>query len=264
MQRVFCVTLIEPAYLARIMDLSLQDEEFDDRYFLLGRMEILNCLNDLIRNRENVTVYFNRGNDFILTTLLEASAEHLVFDLGGDESANRRLERADSCVMIAVHEGIRTQFSTSWTPQRFTWDDTEVFRVPLPAKIMRLQRREAYRVALAVNKPVMARLTRDNGTLLNEFPIHDLSVGGIGLSAPAKETSLAESDIVEVSFSLENGRPIRCQVRVRHVTPIGHVGGHPSTRIGLCFVDLPASLSARVQRYILQVEHQRSALVGKG
>jgi c-di-GMP-binding flagellar brake protein YcgR len=246
------------------MDLTLQDEEFDDRYSLRGRMEILNCLNDLIRHRENVTVYFNQGKDFILTTLLEASAEHLLFDRGGDDAANKRLERAQSCVMTAVHEGIRTQFSSTWTPQRYLWGDAKVFRIPLPQKIIRLQRREAYRVELAVNKPVVASLFNEEGVLLAALPIHDISVGGVGLNMVAGKANLSEGDRLEIEFSVQSGRPVRCHAQVRHLTPMGKAGGHPNLRVGLCFLDLEQSVSARIQRYILQVEHQRAALVRKG
>jgi len=250
-------------YLIDAMDLTLQDEEFDDRYFLRGRMEIFNCLNDLIRHRENVTVYFNQGKDFILTALLEASSEHLLFDPGSDESSNRRLERAKGCVMTAVHQGIRTQFSTTWTPQRYLWGDDEVFRIPLPTRIIRLQRREAYRVALAVNKPVMTKLYGEDGLLRCELPIHDLSVDGIGLNAVEGKAPLAAGDRFEVSFSVQTGRSVRCHAQVRHVTSMGKVAGHVNLRIGLCFLDLAQSIGARVQRYILQVEHQRAALVKK-
>jgi flagellar brake protein len=245
------------------MDLTLQDEEFDDRYFLSGRMEILNCLNDLIRSHENVAVYFNQGNSFILTTLLEAGVEHLLFDLGGDEAANRRLERTQGCVMVAVHGGIRIQFSAQEAPERFSWGGAEAFKVPLPVKIVRLQRREAYRVELAVSKPVLARVTGDDGLLLCELPIHDLSVGGLGLHATGS-TGLTIGDEIDVTFSLGKAKPVRCRAQVRHITTIGHSSRHPNIRVGLCFTDLPISLSAKIQRYILQVEHQRATLVRKG
>jgi flagellar brake protein len=260
--RQFCVTLSGPHHDFRSMDLTLQDEEFDDRYFLRGRMEILNCLNDVIRYRENVTVYFNQGKSHLLTTLLEAGVDHLLFDLGGEESANRRLERAQGCVMVAMHHGIRIQFSTQEVPQRFSWGGTEAFSIPLPEKIVRLQRREAYRVALAVSKPVMARVTGDDGILLCELPIHDLSVGGIGMNAIGN-TNLNVGDEIEVSFSLAKGKPMHCRAQVRHITTMGRSGRQANLRVGLSFVDFPIALSAKVQRYILQVEREREALVRK-
>ncbi|NEX59613.1 flagellar brake protein [Noviherbaspirillum galbum] len=245
------------------MDLSQNDSEIEDRFFLLGRMEIINCLNDLIRQREPLTVYFNQGKDFILTTLLEAGAEHVLFDLGGDPRANRRLESSTgNCVMVAVQNGIRIQFSVPQAPRRFSWGGADAFEVPLPARIVRMQRRESYRVTLPVKKPVMAKITNDSGVLICELPIHDLSVGGAGLNA-VDQSALAEGDEVDISFPLGEGQVIRNRAKVRHVTQVGSTGSHPLLRVGLCFLRLPVASSARLQRFILQVEHQRSALVQK-
>jgi flagellar brake protein len=245
------------------MNLSQNDEEIEDRFFLLGRMEIINCLNDLIRGREALTVYFNQGKDFLLTTLLEASSEHVLFDLGGDPRANRRLEASTTgCVMVAVQNGIRIQFASAQPPRRFAWGGADAFEVPLPVKIVRMQRRESYRVTLPVKKPVMARLTNDEGALVCELAIHDLSVGGAGLNAVGK-TTLAEGDELDIAFALTDGQMMRNRAKVRHVTQVGSTGAHPILRIGLAFLRLPLSSSAKMQRFILHIEHQRNALVQK-
>jgi flagellar brake protein len=244
------------------MNFSQNDNEIEDRFFLLGRMEIINCLNDLIRGREPLTVYFNQGKDFILTTVLEASAEHVLLDLGGDPRANRRLEASTSCVMVAVQNGIRIQFSSAQAPRRFAWGGADAFEIPLPTKIVRMQRRESYRVTLPVKKPVMARISNDEGALACELPIHDLSVGGVGLNAVEK-TTLNDADEVEIAFALSDGQIMRNRARVRHITQVGSTGGHPMLRIGLSFLRLPLSSSAKLQRFILHIEHQRNALVQK-
>lgn len=242
------------------MDLSQTNEAIEEHYFLLGRMEILNCLNTLIRERVSLTVYFNEGKDFCLTSLLEAGPEHLLFDLGGDEKANRRLERANGCTLVAVHDGIKVQFSIRQGPQRCSWGGADAFKVPLPTRVIRLQRRESYRVVLPVNKPVVARLT--SGDLVCEVPIHDLSAGGAGLIGN-DEVKLADGDEVEVTFLLIDGRLIRSDAQIRHITSISSAASHQHVRVGLCFINMPQALNAKVQRYILQVEHQRNILVRK-
>ena len=92
---------------------ALTDVEIEDRFFVLGTKPIIATLGQFIYKSIPVTVLFNNGNDFILTTLLEARAESLVFDLGGDSQANKRLLESASCMFVTSINGIRVQFSTS-------------------------------------------------------------------------------------------------------------------------------------------------------
>jgi len=70
------------------MSASLSNEQIEDKFFLLGQREILGILNDLAHRREPVTVYFNEGREFIVTLILSARDDGLVFDIGGDARAN--------------------------------------------------------------------------------------------------------------------------------------------------------------------------------
>ena len=164
------------------MSVLLSDDEIEERYFLRGRMEILNVLNDLIYRRESVTLNFNSGKDFFLTRLLEARHDALIFDLSGDVKANQRLPESLRCVFVAQLNGIHIQFAGSQA-HRFSWGGSDAFWVPLPERIVRRQRRESYRILLPVTKPVMVKLFSEQGVMLADCPLRDLSVSGIGLTA---------------------------------------------------------------------------------
>lgn len=243
------------------MSASLSNEEIEDRYFLLGRMEILNVLNDLIHRRESVSVYFNGGKDFILTLLLEARADALIFDLGGDERSNRLLEKSAACVFIATPDGIRVQFS-GLEPKRFAWGDSDAFWVPLPERLVRLQRRECYRNVLPVINGLKVKLTNSDDVSLGDWSLHDLSVGGFGATVIGAPRLKIDDTVAHVMIALSDKTKLQCSGVVRHISLIDR-NGAGRYRIGVEFVDLPHVMEVAIQRYIIKIEYQRRKLLMK-
>jgi c-di-GMP-binding flagellar brake protein YcgR len=235
---------------------SLSDDEIEERYFLLGRMEILSVLNELILRREPVTVYFNGGRDFYQTTLLEARPDALVFDLSGDAEINKRLPGSASCIFVSSINGIRVQFAASQSG-RFSWGGSDAFWVPLPERMVRVQRRESYRILLPVAKPLMAKLCAGDGSVLGEWPGHDLSVGGLGFSTIGAPPLEVEQEIARLQLALPGQIAIDCAAQVRHVTPMSERQDGIRYRVGVSFTDLAPATAVAIQRFITRVEHQR-------
>lgn len=243
------------------MTASLSDDEIEDRYFLLGRMEILSILNDLIYRREPVMVNFNGGRDFFITTLLEARPEALVFDLGSDVKTNQRLgESAAGCIFVARLNGIHIQFSGSQV-HRFSWGGSDAFWVALPERVVRRQRRESYRIVLPVARPLMVKLFAQEGGAGVEWPAHDLSVGGLGLQVLGMPELEQGQRIARLHLLLPKQRPIYCEAVVRHVTLLADRQGSARYRVGLSFAGLPPALGVAIQRFITRVEHERRGLL---
>lgn len=235
---------------------SLSDDEIEDRYFLRGRMEILSVLNELILRREPVTVYFNGGRDFFQTTLLEARPEALIFDLSGDAFINKRLPASSSCIFVSSINGIRVQFAGS-QPGCFSWGGSDAFWVPLPERVVRVQRRESYRILLPVAKPLMVKLFTGDGGALEEWPAHDLSVGGLGFSTVGAPRLEVEQEIARLKLALTAQIFIDCATQVRHITPMGERPDGVRYRIGVSFIDLAPATAVAIQRFITRIEHQR-------
>lgn len=241
------------------MSASLSNDEIEDRFFLLGRMEILNILNDLIHRREPVTVYFNGGNEFILSLLLEARAEALIFDLGGDERANKLLEKAASCTFLALPDGIRVQFS-GIEPNRFLWGDKDAFWVPLPERIVRLQRRESYRNSLPVVNPLRVKLLMEEDSQLYDLALHDLSVGGFAATVYGETPLRSDDKIAQLEIQLSDKNTLICPGQIRHVTLVSR-DGNGRYRIGVKFLNLPHVMEVAIQRFIIKTEYERRKLL---
>lgn len=241
---------------------SLSDDQIEDRYFLLGRMEILNVLNDLIHRRELVTVYFNGGRDALITTLLEARPDGLIFDLSGDRDANAKLPASRTCVFVSRLNGIRIQFACT-QPQRFNWGGTAAYWVPLPERVIRLQRRESYRILMPIARPLTVKLYSENSAVFGEWPVNDLSVGGLGFNLLGEPPFELGESIARIFLTLGKQRAIGCGAVIRHATHVADKFDGPHYRVGMSFTDLPPETAVAIQRFIIKVELERRGLPAK-
>lgn len=241
------------------MSASLSDDQIEDRFFLRGRMEILNVLNDLIHRRESVAVYFNNGKDFILTLLLEARSDALIFDLGGDPRMNKLLAQSTGCVFIASPDGIRVQFSGGQA-LRINWGDSDAFWVPLPDRVIRLQRRECYRNVLPVAAALKVKLINESGIILCDWRLHNLSVSGFGATVTGVPHFTNEETVAHVVIALSDQTRLDCSGIIRHISQINGKGRY---RVGVKFIDLPHVVEVAIQRYIIKIEYQRHKLLMK-
>lgn len=243
------------------MSASLSDQEIEDKYFLMGKMEILSALNDLANRREPVSVYFNGGQDFILSILLSAKPDGLVFDMGGNAKANARLEKSEQCVFLATPDGIRVQF-TALEPKRFWWGDEEAFWVALPERIVRMQRRDCYRNELHVVNPIRVQLSDANGTNILDWPLHDLSVGGFGASVIGEPHLKVGDSFDHIVIWISEKKRLDCGGIVRHISQIDRQG-KGRYRVGIEFINLPHAMEVNIQRYIIKIEYERHKLSAK-
>jgi c-di-GMP-binding flagellar brake protein YcgR len=243
------------------MTASLSNEEIEDKYFLLSQVEILSVLNELAHRREPVSVYFNAGQHFILTVLLSARPDGLVFDLGGDEKANLILAKAQQCVFMGFPDGVKVQF-TGLNPERFMWGDQEAFWVPIPERMVRLQRRDSYRILLPIVKAPHAKLVDDDAKIIGNWIMHDLSVAGFGIFTEGEPSFKIGDRIPQVTIDIAAKSPLFCPVIVRHITFIERtrLGKY---QVGFSFVDLSHVMDIAIQKTILNIEYERHKLLGK-
>ncbi|MBC3807355.1 flagellar brake protein [Undibacterium seohonense] len=243
------------------MSVSLSNEQIEEKYFLLGQVEIISTLNELAHRREPISVYFNGGQNFILSLILSARPDGLVFDLGGDPKSNALLEKASQCVFMAFPDGIRVQF-TGLEPQRFTWGDEDAFWVPIPTKIIRLQRRESFRNILPMANPYRAKLSDIDGDLIGNWAMHDLSVGGFGVVTDTEPKFKVGDTITQVWITLSPKNNLHCPIIIRHITQIDKSKAN-RYQIGFSFVNLPRAMDIAIQRTIIHIEYERHRLLGK-
>ena len=241
------------------MTAALSNDEIESRYFLTGRMEIHSVLNDLVHRREPIGIHFNGGRDFLLSTLLEVRSDVLIFDLGGHEVSNRALQAANGGVMVATPDGVRVQFSVGQV-HRFMWGDADAFWVLLPERVVRMQRREFFRITPSLARPQPVDILPAEGGLVSAS-LHNVGVGGIGVHLPEGSGLEIDMPINGVELIIPGHGDIVCAGVVRHVTPMGEDRGTPRQRVGIRFVGLGRRTEIQLQRFIVHIEHERRRLL---
>lgn len=239
---------------------QLSEAEIEDRFHIVGLRPIAFLLAGFAKEGERFSVQF--GDDVFLTTLLAASPEknHLIIDCSGSPEINWRFLASKRNVFIGRPGGIHVQFSTGPAVEML-FGGAQAFVVALPKYVVRLQRREFFRIETPRVRPLSFYGRLPGGALLN-LPAHDISVAGIGLAGANLPDGLSLGLALPNShFSLpEDDKDFFFSAKVRHLTEQPSRAGIRQWRIGLQFDDLAPASQNRIQRYIDRLERERHEL----
>lgn len=239
--------------------LSLTD---DIRPFTLSSpVEIVFQLRGLINRREMLSVYFNHGEEMLLTTLLDVDPVRgeFSFDIGSNEDVNARLLKSDRAVFVAAPDGVKTQFVCG--PFRLGQDaNGRVIICKLPPDVIKLQRREYYRVETPIANPLLCHVRQP---LNVKLPLHDISLGGMSLMS-AKTTPEFErmSLLIDCRVELPSFGALVFDMEVRNLRALINRNGAQFELIGCRFINLNGKAEGLLQRYMNQLERERRNLAG--
>ncbi|WP_126444210.1 flagellar brake protein [Sulfuricystis multivorans] len=237
----------------------LEGSEYD-KYMLRAPQEVFTLLRQLQERITQLTVFCNDGQDMLLTVLLNVTPERLILDIGPDENVNQRIAVAEKHYCIGQLDRVRIQFLLG-PFTRVGFEHRPAFQAALPKEVLRLQRREYYRLRSPVARPLKCRLSlppSNGGIHFYEAKILDISVGGVGLDVPEDlllevgqiiphcRIELPEVGIVEGTLRI-------CQMGVSFTRE------QARRRAGCEFVELPGPQQTLIQRYIIKVERERKA-----
>ena len=231
-------------------------------FLVRGKSEILPILRSLQSAVDRITVHFNEGRDFLLTAVIAADEDSVTLDLGANEAMNPRALSADKVFCVTRHDKVRVQFVLRGLRQ----DDHEgrpAFRAPLPEDLLRLQRREYYRLAAPIARPLncLIPIVADDGTTSDlEVHVADISGGGLAFTQPPDGMTFAKDmRFPQCRIELPEVGTLVATLQVRGVFNVTLRSGGRATRVGCQFIRLPGPMVTLVQRYIIKVERERQA-----
>jgi c-di-GMP-binding flagellar brake protein YcgR len=238
----------------------------DEKYKVYSRLEIASVLGALQKAGTLVTAYFGAGNDFILTCILSVDAEgaEVILDYGADPATNLRALKAGAITFVAAHERIKIQFSAeSMRAARF--DQRDAFRIALPGTLLRLQRREFFRIVTPLVQPLKCAIP-PQGKGVNapkEAVVADISCGGValvGFTAPAS----VESGMCfrGCQILLPEAGAVIADLLIKSTYEVTHKNGSKHLHAGCEFVNMPERVRSTIQRYINAMERERRKRAG--
>ncbi len=244
---------------------ELDQSDNYSQFLLHSKSEILAVLRSLLKKATMITVHFDQGHSFLLTSIIGLNADNreFVLDVGSDEEMNRRALMAKRLIFTSIIDKVKVQFSLNKLSPT-TSEGRAAFLATVPDTVLRLQRREFYRLSTPVANPVKLKATvrrADDSALQIELPLTDISGGGVGLMATLDQARLFQrgDTLNECKLNLPDEGLLVATLCVRNLFEVTTRSGSHFARIGCEFVGLPAPRLTMVQRYITRVERERKA-----
>ena len=251
------------------------------RYLLSDPRAIVAILRQLIEAHALVSARLRPGSDAFITAILGVAedGESLVIDASREEAINARISAAaenprgsdtqaedpDQAVIldcVTQLDRIRIQFSLHKL-QLSSSEGSAAFRAALPHQLLRLQRREFYRLQAPVTQSLTCTLPlrhTDGAVRSADLRVLDISGGGVAIAVPPADAALeAGMELMDCQLKLPGSAPIPARLSVRNLFRITTGNGIEMLRAGCQFTHMPPGAEDAIQRYILKVERARNA-----
>jgi c-di-GMP-binding flagellar brake protein YcgR len=234
------------------------ESDDDTKFVTVSRLEISQILHALERDAALVTASLGEDN-FFLTSILEVNddAQRLLIEIGKDNPYKTRLLAGQHLACVTSLKKIKIRFELS-ALTLVTYREQAAFSAPLPRQLMRLQRREYYRMPTPVLKSVtcsISSLGKDAAPL--QFNVLEMSCGGITVIIPPEIFSPELGAYYECNIRLPGSELLKTRVWSRNAVLVTLANGKRSQRSGFGFVDLPQRAVVMIQRYLMQLECER-------
>ena len=248
-------TILNPDNPARLQELS--------PYQVTARREITSLLRSLQQHNQLITMLVGGGADPVITTVLDVDEENgvLYLDCAPTPAQNRRIAASDNISFETMLDHIRILFFASQIKED-THDGLPALSMAIPPSVIRLQRREYYRVQTPISNPVRCTLQiqHELGAESITVPLKNVSTGGVAI---VDEKKILDNTIglvyKDCQIHLPGNTTVITSLQVRNSQDVNLPNGRVVRRIGCLFIDLPKSMLTAIQRYITKLEREQNA-----
>ena len=230
-----------------------------------SRREIIALIRGFKEKNQLISMMINGGSEVFITSVLDIndSDNLLIIDSAPNQAANQRILEASSVFFDGLLDRISIQFSSSRL-QRITFEDRPALQMPIPIHLIRLQRRENYRINTPVSNPIRCVIPIETEGVLNinAFSLVDISCGGIAILDDKRLLEITTGITYQnCQLDLPEIGVINVALEIRSSQDLMLLNGKTSRRIGCAFLNLSSRTLATIQRYIMKLERERNAKI---
>lgn len=236
----------------------------DSDYLIHSKTEIQSILQTICGRNTRVALYYDEGNRFVLTMLIAVSEEGIWVDPPSSQLDGLHILESKKVVFVSSHNHAKVQFVAT-APSQTTYGKHDAIFLPLPLKLLRLQRRDYYRLATGAVQPLkcVIKPLPDQEHIKHEMTIMDISVGGVSLVCQATEIELAPGNIYpNCEIELPEIGTLTATIQVKNTFEVTTRTGKVNRRAGCVFVKPDGKTAMLLQRYVAQMQRQ-AALIPK-
>lgn len=242
------------------------DPERFTRYAVRDAREIVQLMQALVEKRPLLTAQFAGGPSFLTVVLAVSPANGstsgtVVIDAPSDDAVATRATAAARLVCMTRLDNVRVQFPLG-ALTRVEHEGRPALQAPLPDSMLRLQRREFFRLPTPNGHAPTCEITVDGpgGQKTVSVRILDISGGGLAILVPPRDLDFTPGrEFANCQLMLPDGPPLPVRLIVRNLFEVERPNDVKVLRAGCEFVGQTTAGSARIQRYIFKVERDRKA-----
>ncbi len=236
------------------IELFSSDEE--NEYLVTNPKEIVSILQTIAQRKSRVALYYNEGVSMVLTMILAVDEHGVWVDAASNPLDNRLIERSKRVIFVSTHNQAKVQF-VAGDMVLGTYEDAPAFSLALPTKLLRLQRRDYYRlVTPEVNAlKCIIRPIPGEAHVQHEITIMDISVGGVALVCEASGIELRPGMVYEnCHIDLPEVGKVDATIEVKNSFEITDRSGKVKRRAGCVFVKPDGKTTMLLQRYVAKMQ----------
>ena len=243
-----------------------QDAELENwhDFEVESRKEIISLLRGIGEKNQLIRMLVQGEADVCVTSILEVD-EHsntVLLDCSIDKEQNKRVLASRRLSFETTLDKVRILFAADHM-ESTVFEGNPAFRMAIPTTLIRLQRREYYRIATPVTNPVrvLIPLPAELGGNTT-FPLADISCGGISILD--NKMILGDSigkKFVDCRIDLPEIVQVATALQMRNSLDLTLLNNKTNRRLGCEFVNIPRGMLAYVQRYITKLERERNARI---
>jgi len=248
-------------------EIPLTIEKFHDgeesKFLIKSPKEIQLTLHAIAQKKSVTVLYFDNGQRFIKTVLLAANERGIWLDVGPDEADNNLVLNNDNNVCVTMHHGAKVQF-VSHQAKLAVYAAHPAFYFPLPDKILRLQRRDYFRLPTTADAPLKCVMPppKIKAVQPDEITIMDISVGGIALVCKETNVTLEAGQIYpDCNIELPGIGMLKVTIQVKNLFDVTSPSGIVIKHAGCEFVEMDRKMSMLLQRYV-GIMQSKLAVIG--
>ena len=236
-----------------------------DKFAVHSPFEISAVLRSAVNRRMSMAMRTGQRLFRAGANLLEVTPDHeyAVFEMPPDKELAARIHAAEEFAFATRIDNVDVKFQTTRAIGA-GYHGHAAWRVPVPASLLRIQRREFFRLALlntATARVPRCRieLQREDRTYMAPCLIMDISCGGFAGSISSVDFPLVNGRHYECTLELAARGTLQCALDIRSIHTPAHPAPHTQRRFGARFVNLSLGDQSRLQRYILLQERDKRA-----
>lgn len=233
----------------------------EDRDLLIhSRGEIQRILQTICERKTRCALYYDNGTRFFLTVLLDANEQGIWVDPALNEQDNNEIINSNEIIFVSSHNRTKVQFVTSEPFQVASINNNAIF-LPLPAQLLRLQRRDYYRLDAWPRYPLkcVIKPIQHLQHIRHEATIMDISEGGVGLVCHDRDLELKPGNIYEhCEIELPEVGTVTATIQVKNTFDIPGSSGQVNQRAGCEFIKPDRKTTVPLQRYVTQMQLKKA------